>query len=97
MFLTRMSSGGLFKQGKTYTASAGKSPLSSVRSFVPAHQPEFKTVSPVFSSSSKIRSPREKSKNDDPSPEKLNFSVTAEDFHIEMPYIIHDLNSAQYI
>ena len=91
-----MSSGGLFKQGKTYTASAGKSPLSSVRSFVPAHQPEFKTVSPVFSSSSKIRSPREKSKNDDPSPEKLNFSVTAEDFHIEMPYmnIIHDLNSS---
>ena len=69
MILTRMSSGGLFKQGKTYTASAGKSPLSSVRSFVPAHQPEFKTVSPVFSSSSKIRSPREKSKNDDPSPE----------------------------
>ena len=82
--LTRMSSGGLFKQGKTYTASAGKSPLSSVRSFVPAHQPEFKTVSPVFSSSSKIRSPREKSKKDDPSPESQISLVKAEDFHIDL-------------
>ena len=70
-----MSSGGLFKQGKTYTASAGKSPLSSVLSFVPAHQPEFKTVSPVFSSSNKIRSPREKSKNDDPSPRIEKFGI----------------------
>ena len=66
-----MSSGGLFKHGNTYTASAGKSPRSSVLSFVPAHHPEFKTVSPVFSSSNKIRSPREKSKNDEPSPENI--------------------------
>ena len=70
-----MSSGGRLRQGKTYTASAGKSPRSSVRSQVPVHQPEVKTASPEVSSSNKMRSPRTKFKNvDEPSPEKKNNS-----------------------
>ena len=60
--LTRMSSGGRLRQGKTYTASAGKSPLSSFRSQVPVHHPEVKTASPDVSSSNKIRSPLTKFK-----------------------------------
>ena len=60
---TRMSSGGRLRQGKTYTASAGKSPLSSFRSQVPVHHPEVKTASPEVSSSNKIRSPLTKFKN----------------------------------
>ena len=64
----RMSDGGLVRQGRTYTASAGKSPRSSVLSQSPTHQPEFWTVSPVLASSRMIRSPLENVRNDDPSP-----------------------------
>lgn len=53
--------------GRTYTVSTGKSPCSPVLSQVPEHQPEFKTVSPEFSSSKRIRSPRTRFRNEDPS------------------------------
>ena len=63
-----MSEGGLVRHGRTYTASAGKSPLWSVLSQVPTHQPEFCTVSPVLESSSVIRSPLTNVRKEDPSP-----------------------------
>ena len=81
-----MSSGGRLRQGKTYTASAGKSPRSSVRSQVPVHQPEVKTASPEVSSSNKMRSPRTKFKNvDEPSPEKKTIHIVVFVCTIEQP------------
>jgi hypothetical protein len=67
---TKMCCGGLLRQGKTYTLCAGKSPLRPELSLLPTHQPEFSTVSPVDPSSSKMRSPFVKLKNEDPSPAK---------------------------
>lgn len=69
--LTNISDGGLLRVGRTYTVSAGKSPFSPVLSQRPTHHPEFCTVSPVLPSSSRIRSPRWKLRNEDPSPVKI--------------------------
>lgn len=65
--LTRIAGGGLESVGRTYTHSAGKSPLAPVLSQCPKHQPDFITSSPV-SFSSLIRSPFRKLRNAEPSP-----------------------------
>ena len=60
---------------KEMETSAGKSPLWSVLSQVPTHQPEFKTVSPVLESLRVIRSPLTKVRKEDPSPAKAKSVV----------------------
>lgn len=49
VYLTKISTVGLFMMGNTYTHSAGKSPDKPVLSHKPVHHPAFVIESPVAS------------------------------------------------